>query len=207
MRPLGLLGAAFSGAPPFAGLGAGIPDATKFLRGDGAWSPLASFANSQIITSSGTFTVPAGVTLLAVNVIGGGGGSGYTNGSGTPGGNGGSSSFGSYAVAPGGGGGATYSGSGPTLTASGSGTPPAYVVGAGVFGMGTGVEAPSDCNKPTTYGQGDTYAPWSSLMKGNNGAVAIALIPVTPGQQITVTIGAGGTGSVGGSAGAVIVRY
>ncbi len=40
MRPLGLLGAALSGAPPFAELGTGTPNATKFLRGDGVWATL-----------------------------------------------------------------------------------------------------------------------------------------------------------------------
>ncbi|MBI3447228.1 MAG: hypothetical protein HY055_18130 [Magnetospirillum sp.] len=38
MRALGILGGGMGGAPPFAGLGQGQPNATKFLRGDGQWA-------------------------------------------------------------------------------------------------------------------------------------------------------------------------
>lgn len=40
---------------------------------------LPGFSNMQAFTSSGTFTVPAGVTRVKVTVIGGGGGAGYNS--------------------------------------------------------------------------------------------------------------------------------
>jgi hypothetical protein len=65
----------------------------------------------QAFTSSGTFTVPAGVTALKVSVLGGGGGGGgaTVNGSNnvSAGSAGGTSSFGSYVSATGGAGGAS----------------------------------------------------------------------------------------------------
>lgn len=68
---------------------------------------------AQIFTSSGTFTVPTGVTAVKVTVVGGGGSgaAAYSNGVA-----GGTTTFGSYASAGGGGGGGVGG-------ASGSGTP------------------------------------------------------------------------------------
>ena len=83
----------------------------------------------QLFTSSGTFTVPAGVTRLNVRAIGGGGG--------------------------GGGGGTT------------------------------------SASTTTQYGGGG----------GGPGGVTEAAIPVTAGEALTVTIGAGGAGGAGGAAG------
>lgn len=54
-------------------------------------------SGSQAFTTSGDFTVPAGVTSINIEVVGGGGGGG-TNGSG--GGGGGGYSFGTFAVTP-----------------------------------------------------------------------------------------------------------
>lgn len=56
----------------------GTASSTTFLRGDGAWETAggASGAAGQVFTSSGTFTVPVGVTAVKVTVIGGGGGGG-----------------------------------------------------------------------------------------------------------------------------------
>jgi hypothetical protein len=59
---------------------AGTITATSFV-GDGAGlTGLAGgFSNMEVFTSSGTFTVPAGVTKVKVTVVGGGGGGGGAN--------------------------------------------------------------------------------------------------------------------------------
>lgn len=187
MRPLGLLGAALSGAPPFAGLGTGTPSASTYLRGDGKWAGLstAPFANSQIFTASGTFTVPAGVTTVLVLVIGGGGG-GDSAGGGS-GGSGGATSFGSQLTGGCDGNKLTFDHT--TVVAAGS----SYDLVSTLTG---------NYGKP---GIGDAAAP------GGPGAIGLGLCTVTPGQNITVTVGAGGSSSGGastaGTAGILIVRY
>lgn len=206
MRPLGLLGGALSGAPPFAGLGAGTPSIGTYLRGDGVWAALsvAPYANQQTFTSSGTFTVPAGVTTVAVMAVGGGGGGGTAGGS--RGGTGGTTTFGSYLTAPGGGGGSSWNTNGPTLIQGPADTSPASVTGTGVVGIATDV---ATGESTTTATVSDSYGIGRSgyIGNGNRGARAYALIPVTPGQAITVAIGAAGSGGSGGSGGVVIVRY
>ena len=101
--------------------GTGATSST-YWRGDGTWAVTGSGGNGQVFTSSGTFTVPTGITTVKATVIGGGGG-GYTGV--TNGGAGGTSSFGVHASATGGGGGASGSGG---AGASGSGT---FVVSGG----------------------------------------------------------------------------
>jgi hypothetical protein len=61
----------------------GTASSTTFLRGDGAWETAggASGVAGQVFTSSGTFTVPVGVTAVKVTVIGGGGNGGNVTGS------------------------------------------------------------------------------------------------------------------------------
>ena len=56
----------------------GTADATTFLRGDNAWTAIASagFNSVQTIPSSGTWTKPAGITSVRVQLVGGGGGGG-----------------------------------------------------------------------------------------------------------------------------------
>jgi hypothetical protein len=52
-----------------------------------AAAPAGGFGNMEVFTSSGTFTVPAGITKVKVTVVGGGGGGGTTvSGSGGGGG-------------------------------------------------------------------------------------------------------------------------
>lgn len=78
-------------------------------------APSSSYVGdrAQIFTSSGTFTVPTGITAVKVTVVGGGGSgaAAYTNGVA-----GGTTTFGAHASAGGGGGGGVGG-------ASGSGTP------------------------------------------------------------------------------------
>ena len=148
----------------------------------------------QVFTSSGTFTVPTGVTSVKVRGCGGGGGSGG-GGSNT----GGTTSFGSYCSATGGinghigstGGVATGGniniGGGARTTASGG-----LCGGSGLFG-GSASSAPT-----TGYGNGG----FSSGNSGGGGGYFERYITgLTPGDTIAVTVGAGGWAPTNGAAG------
>ena len=54
----------------------GTASASTFLRGDGTWNAPASggFSSVQVFTASGTWTRPAGITKVVIEVQGGGGG-------------------------------------------------------------------------------------------------------------------------------------
>ena len=75
----------------------GTPSSTNFLRGDGSWGTVsaggATGQNAQLFTSSGTFTIPSGVTSVKATLVGGGGGggAGYQGTTGWAGGGGGGS--------------------------------------------------------------------------------------------------------------------
>ena len=66
----------------------GTADATTFLRGDNAWTAIASagFNSCQFFDATDTWTKPAGVTKVIVFVTGGGGGSGGGDSNGRAGG-------------------------------------------------------------------------------------------------------------------------
>lgn len=75
-------------------LASGTANSTTFLRGDQTWATVTSLPGmqGQVFTSSGTFTVPSGITAVKVTVVGGGGGGGASSGgcsSGAGGGGGG----------------------------------------------------------------------------------------------------------------------
>lgn len=157
----------------------------------------------QVFTASDTFTVPAGVTAIKVRGCSGGGGAGST------GGNGGTTSFGSYCSATGGrsgpnGGAGGVATGGDINLAGGPRSPssPGMCGGSGMFG-GTVYTAPS-----TGYGNGGYL---SAGGYGGGGAYFEKYITgLTPGDTITVTIGAGG-GSQGsnesGSNGICVVEW
>lgn len=63
------------GSVATSALASGTADDTTFLRGDRTWATI-NVRGQQLFTSSGTFTVPAGVSLVKVTVVGGGGGGG-----------------------------------------------------------------------------------------------------------------------------------
>jgi len=184
----------FAGSATFAGVGGG-------------------FSNMQVFTSTGTFTIPAGVTKVKVTVIGGGGGSASTAGAG-----GGTSSFGAYCSATGGArgvngtGGTGGTGAGGTLNILGSYATSASAGGSDSFS--TDISGGSSIFGNASYGAG-AMGSWVNaggsgvIAGGGAGGTAIEVISgLTPGGTVAVTVGAAGTGSsANGYAGVVIVEY
>lgn len=165
----------------------------------------------QAFTSSGTFTVPTGITKVRVSVIGGGGGGASLT---VVGGGGGNSSFGSSVIGGGG---------------SGGGTP--FVDGIGDCQTtnpnngGTSTNVPYELttlrlkgNYGTAGGGSTSSTPQGCFSGGGEnttqtGKAGVGYVTgLTPGANITVTVGAGGTssggnGSTAGTAGVVIVEW
>lgn len=186
--------------------------------------------NTQVFTSSGTYTRTSGVTTAVVIAVGGGGGGTGANGPnpGSSGGNGGTTSFGSHVSAIGGSGGSgAYGGAGgtggssATIAMKGQGggagaSGPTGGLGGGQgggagVGLGagnTGIRGGGGSGGANTTGGccGGSYAGGG----GGQGETAIKYA-TTVGATETVTIGAGGTAGVGaanggaGGAGYVIV--
>lgn len=141
----------------------------------------------QTFTANGTFSVPAVYSTIVVTVRGGGGGAGGYNGSidcgdaqgivyGADGSSGGPSAFGSYASASGGAGGRATGQSGSNGDPLCDGLPSG---GNGVGGGGTGGAG------------GYSTVVLVSPAAGGSGP--------NPGTNISVTVGAGGIGGVGGA--------
>ena len=174
------------------------------------------FNNIQVFTSSGTFTVPVGVTTVRVTVVGGGGGgggsSGTTSGQGAGGGGAGGAAIGVYAVTSGaaiavtigaagtaggaggngGGGGTSSFGSFATATGGtgGQASQPVNAAG-GASGAGSG----GTYNfKGGAGGDGTTNATASGGMGGNGifGGAGRAATSATPAAQDGQARGAGG---------------
>lgn len=153
-----------------------IPVAGADGKLDAAWIPDdggPTFpANQTFPVGTSSFTVPAGITRIAVDITGGGGSSGSSSSSGSKyaGMAGGSSSFGSYITATGGAGGPAGGGTGANGSISGGGTP--YVAPwGGIAAAAGGV---------------------SSISTGGNGGCTNVLLDVTPGEIINIAVGAGG---------------
>jgi hypothetical protein len=71
-----------SGTVGTARLASGTANNTTFLRGDQTWAAAGlTGVRGQVFTSSGTYTVPAGVNSAKVTVIGGGGNGGSASSS------------------------------------------------------------------------------------------------------------------------------
>jgi hypothetical protein len=190
-------------------------NASKYLTTNGTAASWTSLSQSiQVFTSSGTFTVPTGITSVRVTVVGGGGGQS---------GAGGTSSFGAHCSATGGGsvstrtggtgtggdinvtggtgatatslGGVMHSGSGgSSLLGFGGPFSGAYSAGTG-YGAGVGGWAGAGCSPTGGNGAG-------------GGGTAIKFVTgLTPGGTVTVTVGAGGTGTAAGTGGIVVVEW
>ena len=138
-------------------------------------------------TASGTWTVPAGVTYAVAHITGGGGGVGGTD---VAGGTGGTSSV---AFASG-----TVSATGGVSGVSTRNFGQLFVAGTANSGQGA-------------WGQNFRGADVgdSRVFRAQDGAEVVAGATVTPAASITVTVGAGGTGTNGaaGGTGYVWIEY
>lgn len=176
----------------------------------------------QVFTSSGTFTVPNGVTAVKVRGCGGGSGGGSSPGAG------GTTSFGAYCSATGGSGTTPGTGSGGDINlAGGNGGKTNAVVGSqasgGAVGGGYGDGGASSTESlaaPTGLLGGSGHSAAAATGYGNGGgcvsntgtATSTAgsaggyfekyISGLTPGAAITVTIGKSGAAGTSGRAGA-----
>ena len=189
---------------------------TSFNGSTGAITFSSSYPgpNFQSFTSSGTFTVPAGITKVVVTVIGGGGGGGGN----AYGGNGSTSSFGSYAISGyGGGGGTAYCYEGGEGYECGSNANNAN----GSSTYSTIKPAALGLNDSVPYGGGGTSGQitiancsYCNTNGGSSGGMYTSWVTgLTSGANITVTVGTGGAGASAfrnggnGGAGLVVVAW
>lgn len=172
---------------------------------------------AQTFNSNGTYVVPVGVSLISVTACGGGGGGGSGSASayqaglqyfGNEGGSGTDTTFGSLLTAKGGryaqGGIPTGSiSSGPTAITGQGGFASYGAGGAGGAGnnganASAGSAAAANTGAGGGGGGGVTDNVTGSLAYGGHGGIGAPVITqifsVTPGQQISVTIGTGGSG-------------
>jgi len=172
-------------------------------------------SKGQVFTSSGTFTIPTGVTALKVTVIGGGGGgggSGYNSGNtgGTSSVASGTQSISTISATGGGGGynGGTIGGYGAGGSLNAYGDAGGSVNGGGSH-LGGGGSTQLGYSGGNAYGGGGTGA---TGPQGGGGGCAISyLTGLTPSATLSVTIGAGGSPNGGsasyGAAGVVFFEW
>ena len=159
-----------------------LQDTNSVLFYDGSsWSGFGKVKKVEAFTSSGTWTVPSGVTYAIAHIRGGGGGIGVEN---NGAGDGGSSSV---AFASG------------TVTATGGTKFAVSGSGGNIIGnISYAAQANSGHGAGGTAGKGTS----ASAGRAEDGAYIVAGAAVTPAASITVTVGAGGTaGSPNGAAG------
>lgn len=136
--------------------------------------------------SSGSWTVPTGVTYAIANIRAGGGGIGSS----TNAGNGGNSSvaFSSGTVT-------ATGGNAANINFGGGGGPLEKIKVPGTVNSGQGAKM---AGSPTNYVDGERY-----FASAGDGAFVVAGAAVTPGASISVTVGgAGAAGTYGGLTGA-----
>lgn len=193
-------------------------DATKFLKGNGTWAADSGTYLSQEFTASGSFVVPAGVTVVKILTAGagGGGGGGGGSGSGVGGGGGGGGGAGDfqeneYIVTPGetatvtiGAGGTSALGGGvssagnqggtggtTTITFSTSAWSISTTGGNGGSGGGGSTTSPAAGTNGTFWSVGTVTA--ASNNGGGGGGSGFSSYPVG------LAVGNGGAGSSAGS--------
>lgn len=171
-------------------------------------------ASGQVFTANGTFTIPSGITKVKVTVVGGGGGGGGTYGNSTAGGNSTvASGTQTITTLTGGGGGSwsTFLGG----TATGGDLNISGYKGFSLASLLVGFQGFSTF--PATYGLGGAAGNdgANAYPGGGGGGTAIKwLTGLTPGNTLTVTVGAGGTKDSGptgtptnGTAGVVFFEW
>lgn len=145
-----------------------------------SWVSISSVKKIASFTSSGTWTVPTGVTYAIAHIRGGGGGTGASASGAGDGGNSSVAFAGGTVTATGG---TKAGGAGVTLYPGEASTPPAN--------SGQGAKSIS--------GGSGTFS-WSVI--ATDGTFIVSGATVTPAASITVTVGAGGTAGTDGEAGA-----
>ena len=188
------------------------------------WKSLALSVtyNATVFTSNGTFTKPANVSQVVVEMVGGGGGGGSAAGAG---GNGGTSSFGNFCSAAGGRGGTNTGGLGSTGSggdinvvgnAGGYGIMAAGTAGDLVYAHGGGSYF---CGGASVTGTGRAYggggagygaAAGEYGVGGGGAGYARKICSIT--TNVAVTVGTGGAAGAGGqgwtgAAGVVVVSW
>jgi len=214
-----------AGSVPYqsgAGATAMVPAGSSgsFLTSQGAAAPTWTFPpiglnGVQVFTSSGTFTVPAGITKVKVWVVGGGGTGGPTSSYGcgaTGGGGGGAGGVGqafisgltpganiTVTVAPGASGSASSFGAYATATGGGPGATP-----------GVGANGGFTTSGATNYVIGGAVLPGTQGVPGG-AATGVggsgAVNTLFAGHGYGGSGGSNGGGGVGGGGGLVIVEY
>ena len=145
----------------------GTASATTFLRGDNAWASAAAGLNSvQTFTASGTWTKPAGITKVIMEVQGAGGGGGGMS-SGDRGGSGGAGGYAKKFLD-------VSSISTSTITIGAAGTGGAAVSGSsGANGVAGGASSWADgTNTITGSGGAPGLSTWANYGNGGLGGTA-----------------------------------
>lgn len=141
-----------------------------------AWSNVGTQTQVTSFTSSGTFTVPAGVTYAIAYIRAGGGGAGR--------------------VGAGAGGTSSVAFAGGTISATGgNGFNEDRATGILTFA------AAANSGNGAYFNAADGSGNFTMGGQAQNGALITAGGAVTPAASITVTVGAGGTAGTNGSAG------
>jgi hypothetical protein len=212
LNPMTTTGDILYEASPTTAARLGIGSSGQVLTVSGgvpAWTTISAGLpglTGQVFTSSGTFTVPTGVTRVKVTMCGGGG-AGSFNGNGN---SGGTTSFGAFVSASGGTAGGTNTGGG------GGGTSGADFSATG----GNGYAGTSTCYG-VAYGGGGGVGGASGLSYSSNGAAiasppALGLLGGTAGQynNSTTATGYGNGGACdstnqvrGGGAGGYAIKF
>lgn len=154
-------------------------DGKVYAYNGSAWASISSVKNVAAFTSSGTWTVPTGVTYAVANIRAGGGGVGDTG--------------------AGAGGNSSVAFAGGTVTATGGGASNANLPYSAVV-SGTRAANSGQGAFRSVFRGADVSN--SAVHNGGDGAYVVAGGAVTAGASITITIGAGGTAGTNGLAGA-----
>ena len=181
---------------PVLSAGAQFPDATQQN------TAFVGAANAQVFTSSGTFTVPAGITKVRVTVFGGGGGGGTANAfSGGDGGCGvavvsGLTPGGTVAVTVGGGG---AGGAGTNTNSGAAGSTSSF--GAYASATGGGGATTSALGVPGTFTTTGTLIRKSATLAGAASANYALGGGTAGGRGFAISCGYAGGGGVAGMSG------